>query len=242
MDYKRHLPQDNGIHSLHVAINRIWDAIESSGASSTSTTKTYVPTSSSGSGIQVVYVTGSGGSTSTGGGTTTTTTGITTLAQLLALLGYTPVNKAGDSGVGDISMANLTAVGATFTSGITGASASFAGQVTAPDFYSSGNVSAYSDARLKSDVYDIDGALDAVMKLRPVKYKLKGSDNHDNHIGFIAQEVLPVIPEVVSTYDGYMAIDYSKIVAVLVGAIHAQQKQIDALVKSVGVSNITPEC
>ncbi len=49
-------------------------------------------------------------------------------------------------------------------------------------------------------------------------------------IGFIAQEVEKVFPELVVTgKDGYKAVDYSKITPVLLEAIKDQQKQIDEL-------------
>lgn len=65
------------------------------------------------------------------------------------------------------------------------------------------------------------------MKLRPVTYKLKGSDNQD--IGFIAQEVKRIIPEIVYGEEGEMTLSYGQITSVLVKAIQDQQKQIDEL-------------
>ncbi|MBK8495244.1 MAG: tail fiber domain-containing protein [Chitinophagaceae bacterium] len=53
-------------------------------------------------------------------------------------------------------------------------------------------------------------------------------------IGFIAQEVEKVFPELVVTCkDGYKAVDYSKITPVLLEAIKDQQKQIDELNRKV---------
>jgi hypothetical protein len=49
-------------------------------------------------------------------------------------------------------------------------------------------------------------------------------------IGFIAQEVEEVLPEVVHTdSEGYKSVEYSKVVSVLVEAIKEQQKEIDEL-------------
>ena len=51
-------------------------------------------------------------------------------------------------------------------------------------------------------------------------------------IGFIAQEVEKIIPEVVikdKTIDQFRSIKYDKLVALLVEAIKEQQKQIDSL-------------
>jgi hypothetical protein len=51
-----------------------------------------------------------------------------------------------------------------------------------------------------------------------------------NQIGFVAQEVEQVLPEVVSTdEEGYKFLDYTKLTAVLVEAIKEQNAQIQAL-------------
>ena len=52
----------------------------------------------------------------------------------------------------------------------------------------------------------------------------------DRQIGLIAQEVEPILPEVVKTdSDGYKALAYDKIAAVLVEAMKEQQSQIEVL-------------
>ena len=49
-------------------------------------------------------------------------------------------------------------------------------------------------------------------------------------VGFSAQEVREVLPEVVSEgEDGYFSIEYGKMVPLLLEAIKEQQKQIDEL-------------
>jgi len=51
-----------------------------------------------------------------------------------------------------------------------------------------------------------------------------------NEIGFIAEDVLPVLPAVVSTEgDVVVGIDYSRITALLTEAVKAQQVQINNL-------------
>lgn len=220
-DFKRHLPSDNGVHSMHVALNRIWDAIEANGGTSGGTT---------------VYVTSGGGGYSapptvivpTGTSTTPTPT-----TDWLTVLGYTPVNKAGDIDVGSISMQGLTA-----TTG------SFSGQVTTTDLYSSGNVSAYSDARLKTNVVTMCGALDKVLNLRSVNFSWADPAMPEAQIGLIAQEVRAVVPEVVSEHEGTLAVDYGKLVAVLIGAVQEQQKQIDRLLaeRCAHLPQILDEC
>jgi hypothetical protein len=106
-----------------------------------------------------------------------------------------------------------------------------------------------SDKRLKKDVLSIENGLDKVMALRPITFNWNKTVNPElklddrNHLGFLAQEVETVLPQVVSTADDAMktkSVAYSDIVPVLTKAIQeqqaiieAQQKQIDKLTKMV---------
>lgn len=87
----------------------------------------------------------------------------------------------------------------------------------------SGDVTAYSDARLKSDIKDLNNR----GYLRPVEYV---KDNKKS-IGFIAQEVRDLYPEVVvgDEKKGYLSVNYGAITAILQKQIIEQQKQIDEL-------------
>jgi hypothetical protein len=89
-----------------------------------------------------------------------------------------------------------------------------------------GDITAFSDERLKSDIETIDNALDKVMNMRGVSYTKQA----EKGIGVIAQEVEKVLPEVVT--DGeYKSVAYGNMVGVLIEAIKEQQKQIDELKK-----------
>jgi len=58
----------------------------------------------------------------------------------------------------------------------------------------------------------------------------KAHSNLGSDIGVIAQEIEKVLPEVVTTRDnGYKAVKYEKIVALLIEAIKEQQSEIDQL-------------
>jgi len=99
------------------------------------------------------------------------------------------------------------------------------------------NYLGWSDKRLKKNIKNLNYGLDAIMKLRPVSYDWKKEVDADktNDLGFIAQEVEKVIPELVTEsktiFDDKKAkgVDYVKMVAVLTKAIQEQQKQIDEL-------------
>jgi len=91
-----------------------------------------------------------------------------------------------------------------------------------------GDVIAYSDARVKENVKTIDNALDKVTQLRGVSYNKIGET--DEKIGVIAQEIEKVLPQVVAEDDnGMKSVAYGNIVGVLIEAIKEQQKQIDEL-------------
>ncbi len=98
--------------------------------------------------------------------------------------------------------------------------------------YTSG-IGACSDRRFKKDITNLSGSLDRVMKMRGVTYRWKQDEFPDRkfddrmHLGFIAQEVEELFPEVVMTDDkGYKSVDYSRLTPVLVEAIKEQQEQI----------------
>ncbi|HOY32754.1 MAG TPA: tail fiber domain-containing protein [Bacteroidales bacterium] len=98
----------------------------------------------------------------------------------------------------------------------------------------------YSDKRLKSDVKEINYGIDAVLKLKPVSYLQHNStvengkiviDNAGvSNIGFIAQDIYKIIPEIVikpeNDENTLWSMSYEKLTPVLVKAIQEQQKII----------------
>lgn len=85
-----------------------------------------------------------------------------------------------------------------------------------------------SDRALKDNIADLSKyGLSTLQDLRPVSYTMKHSG--EEGIGFIAQELKPVIPELVSGEDGHMGVNYGGFAPVLVKAILEQQDQIEAL-------------
>ena len=98
--------------------------------------------------------------------------------------------------------------------------------------YASDDIIAFSDVRKKMNIQQMTGSLDKILNLRGVSFNLK-KDFQDNNIdskrkiGLIAQEVEPVLPEVVYTAeDGYKSIAYGNIVALLIEGIKEQNKEI----------------
>jgi hypothetical protein len=88
-----------------------------------------------------------------------------------------------------------------------------------------------SDARLKTNIQTISNALEKVEKMRGVSFTWIDTENHPKgqQIGFIAQELKDVLPEVVDKKGEYYSVQESSITAVLVEAIKEQQKQIEDL-------------
>jgi len=101
-----------------------------------------------------------------------------------------------------------------------------------------GNITAYgspSDIKLKENVKTLNNSLDKVLKLRGVSYDWKKeTKEYDmvglrSDVGFIANEVMEVVPELVRETDGVLSLRDKGIVALLVEAIKEQQKQIEEL-------------
>jgi hypothetical protein len=91
-----------------------------------------------------------------------------------------------------------------------------------------GDIIAYSDARVKENVKTISDALNKVKALRGVSYNKIGETK--NSVGVIAQELLEVIPEAVQQdNEGMYSVAYGNLVGVLIEAIKEQQHQIEEL-------------
>jgi hypothetical protein len=118
-------------------------------------------------------------------------------------------------------------------------------------FIYSHNVLQVSDSRFKENIRKFDNSLPLIKRLNVVKfdYKINSYLNDStkvsekvknnlqkirkNNVGFLAQEVMKVLPEVVFYDDStdIYSIDYIKIIPFLVQAINEQQAQIDSLKK-----------
>jgi len=93
-----------------------------------------------------------------------------------------------------------------------------------------------SDIKLKKNIQPIESALDTVEKLRGVHFEWKKSGKEA--IGFIAQEVEEILPQLVQEADllgeedeTFKSLDYVSIIPILVEAIKEQQEEIEQLKK-----------
>ena len=155
----------------------------------------------------------------------------------------------------NVLFTNVNATGVTSTtlaatSGITGATLNTTGLISGSIIKSAnaisgsslliqgtikatGDVTAFhsSDARLKDNITPIKGALDKIKTIGGYEFDWNNQSEHKGHdVGVIAQEIEFILPELVVTRDnGYKAVRYEKIVALLIEALKEQQLQIDEL-------------
>jgi len=95
----------------------------------------------------------------------------------------------------------------------TGANLNVGGSVTAVSYNST------SSKRFKTNITPLTNALDILQKLEGVRFDWKETGSSD--IGFIAEEVNKVLPEVVLKDDNNepLAIDYGKVTSILIEAV-----------------------
>ena len=93
-------------------------------------------------------------------------------------------------------------------------------------FTATGNITAFSDERLKENVQTIEGALDKVSRMRGVTYNYKSELNDGQRgTGVIAQEMQQVMPEVVQEGE-YLSVAYGNIVGVLIEAVKELKEEL----------------
>ena len=138
------------------------------------------------------------------------------------------------------------------------------------DIVLTGYVVHISDARLKTNVSDLRIAGSLFEKLRPVTYNMKPADvskyyellpdsvtirnddelrryfgigeidEHRKRMGFIAQEVKEIYPELVHEDDeGMLGVDYVSLIPVLVGVVQEQNETLRALNETIWAQNET---
>ena len=93
------------------------------------------------------------------------------------------------------------------------------------NFTATGDVTAYSDERLKSNIVTLDGK--KVLDMRGVSFEKDGKEGS----GVIAQELEKIAPELVHTNkeDGYKSVAYGNLVGYLIEAVKGQQETIEKL-------------
>lgn len=91
--------------------------------------------------------------------------------------------------------------------------------------------SSSSDERLKKNIHDLNYGLAEIKNLRPVRFDyLNDESNESKRIGFIAQEVLPIVPESISgSEDSFYSLASTEFIPVLVAALKELTAKVEAL-------------
>jgi hypothetical protein len=167
----------------------------------------------------------------TAGTTVTAGTGITaSTGNIVATSGYitagTDITAYGNIVCTDISANGSITAGTTITAGT--------------------SFTALSDVSLKENICNLEHSLENITKLRGIKHTRNDlPDKEKVYIGFIAQELEEIYPELVYTSEinGIKSVSYSNITPILVEAVKElkiiaskQQKIIDKLLSNLDIS------
>ena len=108
---------------------------------------------------------------------------------------------------------------------------SSSGNALSGDFTATGNITAYSDSRLKENVVTIPDALDKVKQLNGYTYTR--TDGHPgSHTGVFAQDVLKVLPEAVlqgKKPEDHMSVAYGNMMGLVIEALKEMEMKIKKL-------------
>ena len=113
----------------------------------------------------------------------------------------------------------------------------FGGDIWAEGTIAMAKLASSSDAKLKENVkwLSTDRAMNIVRALRPTEWNWK--KDHTHSFGFIAQDVQPVIPEMVSCINDTLRLEYNQLHAFEVGAIQHIDSEMEQLKKDLKVAN-----
>jgi hypothetical protein len=112
------------------------------------------------------------------------------------------------------------------------------------NIYATGDIySSYSDMKLKSITGKIENAIDKVCSIDTFYYEpnetaVELGVQSGRKVGVSAQNVQDIMPEVIGQSiigEGYLTVQYERLVPLLIEAIKEQQKQIDELKKQVSL-------
>ena len=103
---------------------------------------------------------------------------------------------------------------------------------TPGSFSATGNITAFSDRRVKDELCVIENALDKVKSLVGYTYRridlLKGKDK-TRYAGLIAQDVQKSLPEAVFSSNEKLSLDNAAVIGLLVNAINELEERVRAV-------------
>jgi hypothetical protein len=140
------------------------------------------------------------------------------------------------SGTTPINALTLFGTGAaTFNSSVTATTGIFTnyagGGTTAADIDNTGQIVRTSSIELKKDITNIKYGLNEILQIKPINFNWKNEDKfgNENENGFIAEDVINIIPNVVGSDANGIFMSYNKLIPILTKAIQEQQALIKAL-------------
>ena len=141
------------------------------------------------------------------------------------------------SGSSQITLSSTTGGGTSANVQFNSLGIGMAASATAGRIDATNDIVAYSssDIRFKENIKPIENPLEKISKISGNTYDWK-QENHIEHgyegndVGVIAQEIEEVLPQLVQTREnGYKAVKYDKLVALLIEGIKEQQSKIEEL-------------
>ena len=170
-------------------------------------------------------------------------TGATTLSNTLNITGVTTISNAfnvtGPTSInGTLNVTGITTISGTLN--IDGTINGSGSLITMDDnvlingeLNVTGDITAFStsDQRLKENIVPIVNPLAKVLSISGNTYDwIQGSGKEGRDVGVIAQELLEVLPEAVTTREtGYLAVRYDKIIPLLIEAIKDLSAKVEDL-------------
>jgi uncharacterized coiled-coil protein SlyX len=157
------------------------------------------------------------------------------VASLVQGTGVTITNNSGETATPTISIGQAVGTSANVQFSSIGVGTTASG--TGGEIRATGDITAYysSDIRLKENIIPISNALEKVNQISGNTYNWKdGYDEIHSHkgndIGVIAQEVEEILPQIVTNRDnGFKAVQYEKIIPLLIEAIKELSAKVDRL-------------
>lgn len=142
-------------------------------------------------------------------------------------------NTSGYMVLGDVTGVNMVIDNNEIMGRNNGAASPIFLQNDGGDVYAGGAVVHSSDRRLKRDIETLQYGLTEVLQLAPKQYywKNRGEQTHKS-LGLIAQEVQPIMSELVHTANdenNTLSVSYTELIPVLINAIQEQQEIIESL-------------
>jgi len=107
------------------------------------------------------------------------------------------------------------------------------------NLYVNGSIFNPSDKNLKKNIEPItDEKSNSIINLEPVEFNYKDDKTQRKHLGFIAQDVEKIYPELVTNgQNNIKSINYVEFIPLLVLKIQNQQKEIDELREQINELN-----